>query len=209
MGPGGGRRLGRRPHNPGLDEPSCCATGWLDVEDGHGPSPGSTLEVMNAKGPALVEPAAASRCNTGVRRALGLALLAVATGCSGSDERQPVTVAMEEQSGSTQFGDAVLTDVGESRTRIDLSVGNAGRTQYARLFRGSCDDLGAGPVYALADVVEGESTTELDVPLDDLVGGGYAIAVHQLPDTLRLAVCGELPAAKRSKTRSRPPSRRS
>ena len=60
-----------------------------------------------------------------------------------------------------------------------------------------------------ADVVEGDSTTELDVPLDDLVGGGYAIAVHHLPDTLRLAVCGELPAAKRSKTRSRPPSRRS
>lgn len=110
-----------------------------------------------------------------------------------------MTVAMEERSGSTQFGDAVLTALGDSKTRIDLSVGNAGRTQFGRLFRGSCDRLDAKPAYPLADIVEGESTTELDVSLDDLVEGGYAIAVHQSPDTLRfLAVCGEIVATDRS-----------
>jgi hypothetical protein len=125
-------------------------------------------------------------------RWLGLVLLVVAAGCGGDGEPRTVAVAMEERAGSTQFGDAILTDVGESRTRIDLSVGSAGRTQYARIFSGSCDDLGRN-AYALADVVEGESTTELDVSLDRLLGGGYAIAVSQAPDSRRLiAVCGEI-----------------
>jgi hypothetical protein len=131
-----------------------------------------------------------------VRYGAGLVVLALLAGCGGDDERQTVTVQMEEQMGSTQFGEAVLVELDGSRTRIEISVGLGGAdgTQPVRIVRGTCDDDSPEPIHALEDVVEGESVSEIDLSPDELLGRGYAITVHEAPALLRLrAACGEIP----------------
>jgi hypothetical protein len=130
-----------------------------------------------------------------VRRSFGLALLVLAAGCGGGDDPRTVTVRMEERSGSTQFGDAVLRELDGSRTRIEVSVGRGGAegSQPVRIFRGTCEELGGEPAYALEDNVDGDSATEIEVPLDELLEDPHAITVHETPDLLRLlAACGEI-----------------
>jgi hypothetical protein len=126
---------------------------------------------------------------------VGLVVLVLLAGCGGDDERQTVTVAMEEQMGSTQSGEAILMELEGSRTRIEISVGRGGAdpTQPARIVRGSCDDDSPEPIHALEDVVEGESVSEIDLSLDDLLDHGYAITVHETPARLQMrAACGEI-----------------
>jgi hypothetical protein len=135
-----------------------------------------------------------------VRYGVGLVVLVLLAGCGGDDERRTVTVQMEEQMGSTQFGQAVLMELEGSRTRIEVSVGLGGadQRQPVRIYRGSCDRLDDEPVYALEDNVEGDSVTELEVPLDEFLDRPHAITVHETPQRLRLlAACGEIPPARR------------
>jgi hypothetical protein len=131
---------------------------------------------------------------------VGLVALVLVVGCGGDNERQTVTVEMEEQMGSTQFGEAVLMELEDSRTRIEISVGLGGADgiQPARIVRGSCDDDSPEPIHALENVMEGESVSEIDLALDELLGRGYAITVYEAPELLRIrAVCGEIPSGSR------------
>ena len=130
-----------------------------------------------------------------MRRSFGLVLLVLAAGCGGDDEPRTLTVPMQEQMGSTQFGEAVLRELDGTRTRIEISVGVGGAdsTQPVRIFRGSCDALAPEPEYALEDVIDGESATELEVAFDELLDAERAITVHEAPALLRLlAACGEI-----------------
>jgi hypothetical protein len=132
-----------------------------------------------------------------VRYGVGLVVLVLLAGCGGDDERQTVTVQMEEQMGSTQFGEAVLMELEGSRTRIEVSVGVGGADsrQPVRIYGGSCDRLDDQPVYALEDNVEGDSVTELEVPLHEFLERPHAITVHETPARLRLrAACGNIVA---------------
>jgi hypothetical protein len=127
--------------------------------------------------------------------AIGFAALALLAGCgsdgSGSDE---LTVSLAEQSGSTQSGEAFLTAVDDSTTRVELSIGTAGDTpQPAHIHKGSCANLDPQPEHALEDVVAGESSTDVNVSLDELRNGEFAINVHKSADALRIYVaCGDI-----------------
>jgi hypothetical protein len=130
------------------------------------------------------------------RLALVFAFGALLVGCSGEKPPEVVTIALAEQSGSTQSGDAVLTAVGDDRTRVELSIGRGGEEpQPARIYRGSCERLEPAPAYVLEDVAGGESLTEIEVSLDELLDGDLVINVHLSAGVMRVqVVCGKIAA---------------
>jgi hypothetical protein len=135
------------------------------------------------------------------RLAPGLIALALLAGCGsdggsggGDDE---LTVPLSEQSGSTHSGEAVLTRVDDSSTHVVLTLGSGDDTpQPAHIHKGSCADLDPTPAYPLENVVGGESSTHVNVSLDELRDGEYAINVHKSADALRIYVaCGDIDSA--------------
>ena len=49
------------------------------------------------------------------------------------------------------------------------------------------------PAYALENVVDGKSTTEVNVAIEDLVGQGFAVNVHKSADEAQVYVaCGDI-----------------
>lgn len=129
------------------------------------------------------------------RLALGLSVLALLAGCGsdggGSNE---VTVSLGEQNGSTQSGEAVLTRIDDSTTHVVLSISSGGdMPQPAHIHKGSCANLDPTPAYPLENVVDGESSTHVNVSLDELRDGDYAINVHKSAAALSVYVaCGDV-----------------
>jgi hypothetical protein len=119
---------------------------------------------------------------------------------AGSGDESSLTVKLEEQSGSAESGTATLTKVGE-QTRVVLEVQSKSAQggspvavpQPAHIHAGSCADLNPTPEYALPDVRDGKSETTVDVSLDKLRDGDYAINVHKSAADLETYVaCGNI-----------------
>ncbi|HEX2504783.1 MAG TPA: hypothetical protein VHK22_01125 [Gaiellaceae bacterium] len=137
----------------------------------------------------------------------GIALLVA--GCDGSqasESRSPeatagdgktVIVPLQAQNGSGQSGTATLTAKGP-RTRIVLRLESApDAPQPAHVHRGTCGgDLDPEPAYALENVAGGSSDTVVDVPLEELESGRFAVDVHESEPEEEVA-CGTIgPAAR-------------
>lgn len=131
------------------------------------------------------------------RLAVRLSFVALLTGCGSDGGSDELTVSLGEQNGSMQSGEAVLTRVDDSTTRVELSIGSGGDTpQPAHIHKGSCAQLDPQPEYGLEDVVAGESETNVDVSLDELRDGQFAINVHKSAAALEIYVaCGDLGSA--------------
>jgi hypothetical protein len=128
--------------------------------------------------------------------ALILAALAFLGGCGSGDGESgsgEVTVDLAEQNGSGESGTVTLTADGE-KTKVVIALENpAAVPQPAHIHKGSCDDLDPNPAYGLENVVDGESTTVVDAPLETLQGDAYAINVHKSAAKLDVYVaCGNL-----------------
>jgi hypothetical protein len=126
------------------------------------------------------------------RLALSVSLLVLLAGCGSDGSSNEMTVSLGEQNGSNQSGEASLTAVDDSTTHVVISVGSGGETpQPAHIHKGSCAELDPTPEYPLEDVVDGESSTHLDVSLDELRDGEFAINVHKSAAELETYVaCG-------------------
>ena len=98
------------------------------------------------------------------------------------------------QNDSGQEGEATLSEVSSDTTRVVLEVENPpGDPQPAHIHRGSCENLDPEPAYGLENVVEGKSTTEVNVAIEDLVGKGFAVNVHKSADEAQVYVaCGDI-----------------
>jgi hypothetical protein len=128
--------------------------------------------------------------------ALILAALAFLGGCGSGDGESgsgEVTVDLAEQNGSGESGTVTLTADGE-KTKVVIALENpAAVPQPAHIHKGSCDDLDPNPAYGLENVVDGESTTVVEAPLETLQGDAYAINVHKSAAKLDVYVaCGNL-----------------
>ena len=65
--------------------------------------------------------------------------------------------------------------------------------QPAHIHDGNCANLDPKPRVPLQNVVEGKSTTTLNMKLDDIVGKGGAINVHKSAEEAKTYVaCGNL-----------------
>jgi hypothetical protein len=132
--------------------------------------------------------------------ALAAALPAVGPGRPAlAGEERPVAVRLRELNGSGVSGRATLTAAG-ARTVVAIRLRGTTGTLPATLHRGTCRRLDPEPAYPLTDAAPGRrSTTTVEAPLAELVGGRYAIAIHEsvrdlagLLDPERHVACGDL-----------------
>jgi hypothetical protein len=66
-------------------------------------------------------------------------------------------------------------------------------SQPAHIHEGTCDNLTAAPAFGLPNVVDGSSETTVDVSLDTLTAGTYAINMHMSDaDLATYTSCGNI-----------------
>lgn len=128
------------------------------------------------------------------RLAISFSLLVLLAGCGSDGGSNEMTVSLGEQSGSMQSGEATLTAVDDSTTHVVISIRSGGETrQPAHIHKGSCAELDPQPEHPLEDIVDGESSTHLNVSLDELRDGEFAINVHKSAADLETYVaCGDI-----------------
>jgi hypothetical protein len=122
-----------------------------------------------------------------------IALLTVAQ-LSAAAATSTLSVTLNEQNGSGESGTATLTQVGSDvKVVIALKGAPATTPQPAHIHDGTCANL-KGVVYPLTNVVNGASTTTVKgVTIDKLLGGTYAINVHEsAADLGKYVACGNV-----------------
>ena len=128
--------------------------------------------------------------------AVALAAFALA-GCGGDDDEasgDEVTVELSETAGSGQSGTATLTADGEqTRVVIEIDGDPVSASQPAHIHEGTCEELTPEPAYGLPNVADGTSDTTVDVSLETLTSGAYAINLHMSDEDLTTYTsCGNI-----------------
>jgi hypothetical protein len=102
----------------------------------------------------------------------------------------PVTIHLAAMNGSGETGVATLTAHGD-QTVVELKMAGApAGPQPAHFHTGTCDNYAPRPLYPLHPVLNGLSTTTLDVPVGTLTAGTLVINVHHsLDDIATIASC--------------------
>jgi hypothetical protein len=120
----------------------------------------------------------------------------------GAHAQQTVTVDMGPaegpDGGGDQTGTVTLTAMnGQTQVVVDIdpSPDGASVAQPAHIHAGACATIGAVE-FPLTSVVNGQSTTTVDISLADLQAGAYSINVHKSADEVGVYTsCGDIPAA--------------
>jgi len=105
-----------------------------------------------------------------------------------------LTVNISPQNASGETGTATLTQMGaDVKVVISIKGGPATTPQPAHIHDGTCANLN-GVAYPLTSVVGGNSTTTVPgVTIDKLLGGTYAINVHESASNLgHYVACGNV-----------------
>jgi hypothetical protein len=107
---------------------------------------------------------------------------------------KPMTVKLSAQNKSGESGTATLTPQGDKTQVVIKLTGAPGSTpQPAHIHDGSCANIDPKPRVPLQNVVDGNSTTTLDMKLADVAGKGGAINVHKSAADLKTYVaCGDI-----------------
>jgi hypothetical protein len=128
--------------------------------------------------------------------ALALATTALAA-CGGDDDGggSAISVNLDPVGDASQFGTATLTPSGE-QTEVVIDIDSPiSDSQPAHIHEGTCDNLTAEPAFGLPNVVSGRSESTVDVSLDDLTSGTYAINLHMSDTDLQTYTsCGNIEA---------------
>ena len=110
---------------------------------------------------------------------VGIAVLLVACGSSSGAGRS-VELMLQPLNGSGVQGRVTLTSVDDASTMVEIDVDPAGHASMpAHIHPGSCAELVPQPKYALENVLDGKSTTEVSASLDELLAGGQALNLHR------------------------------
>ena len=119
---------------------------------------------------------------------MGVAAAAVP---GAADSGQTVVIQMAALNGSGESGTTTLRAQG-NKTVVTIKLsGGSGVEQPAHFHVGTCDKYQPRPLYPLEDVVNGASTTTLDIPIDKLIGGDLIVNVHKsYADIATQAACG-------------------
>ena len=104
-----------------------------------------------------------------------------------------VAVHLSPFEGTGQIGSAVLSSVGGA-TIIEIEVTpSASEAQPIHIHAGSCDDVGP-VIHALSNVVNGKSSTTLELPMSEIFDGDVLINVHaSFSDSSTYTACSQLP----------------
>ena len=103
----------------------------------------------------------------------------------------PVTVQLKEQNKSGETGTATITPQG-GKTQVVLQIkGASAQAQPAHIHDGTCASLDPKPRIPLQNVVNGKSTTTLEMPMAEVTKG--AINVHKSASDIKTYVaCADL-----------------
>jgi hypothetical protein len=120
-----------------------------------------------------------------------------ATGGTAAATNGTIEVTLNELNDSGVSGTATLTDNGDGTTTVDIHVEGATGDHPVHIHKGTCNDLDPNPLYPLNNVdANGNSTTDIDVALDDLLSAPYAINLHQSAENIATYIaCGNIEAA--------------
>jgi predicted lipoprotein with Yx(FWY)xxD motif len=105
-----------------------------------------------------------------------------------------VTITLGPGRDSDQNGTATLTAKGnQTLVVLNIKPGATGVEQPAHIHVGQCPSPDAVK-YPLTNVVDGKSSTTVDVKLSDLLKGGFVINAHQsAQDIGKYVACGAIP----------------
>jgi hypothetical protein len=111
------------------------------------------------------------------RLACVASLLAVLAACTAPGATRSLTLHTLNDSGVS--GTVTLTAVGSGTTRVVVDVNPAGHPNMpAHIHPGTCGALTPQPEFPLQNIVNGRSTTDIIVPLDDLFADAVALNIH-------------------------------
>lgn len=127
--------------------------------------------------------------------AITLAAFAL-TGCNNDVGRPAGDVELElsETASSNQSGTAALITKGK-QTLVILKVDgdSVSESQPAHIHEGTCNQLSPEPAFKLQNVADDRSATTVDVPLDSLTSGTYAIDLHASDEDVEThTTCGNI-----------------
>lgn len=129
---------------------------------------------------------------------LALATTALAA-CGGDDDGggSAISVNLDPVGDASQFGTATLTPNGE-QTEVVIDIDSPiSDSQPAHIHEGTCADLNPDVAFGLPNVVSGRSEATVEVSLDDLTSGDYAINLHMSDDDLETYTsCGDIEATE-------------
>lgn len=95
-----------------------------------------------------------------------------------------IELTLEEFNDSGIGGSVTLYDAGD-QTIVEYDVEGAGGDHPTHIHNGVCGELDPEPAFALDNVEEnGNSTTVVDITLDDLLAEDHAIDMHLAPNEL-------------------------
>ena len=126
--------------------------------------------------------------------ALAAATLIVPVAASTAVAQQSVTLNLASGGDSGITGTATITQTAPNRLRVEIRATGAGAgPQAAHIHQGSCAQLNPAPVFSLATVANGASTTEVDGTLQQLTASPHAIHMHRSADELAVNVaCADI-----------------
>lgn len=128
---------------------------------------------------------------TGALAALSFAFAALSCAPAGADTEQTVVVTLNTLNGSGESGTATLHAQGNKTVVVIKLANGSGIEQPAHFHVGTCDKYQPRPLYPLEDVVDGKSTTTVNVPIEKLTGGDLIVNVHKsYADIATQAACG-------------------
>jgi hypothetical protein len=137
---------------------------------------------------------------TALAGVLALVLLAAIAPRSLTAQGTPLNLTFGPGRDATQPGTVVLTPQGD-QTLVVINVGpnpaGNGADQAAHIHTGLCPGVGAVQ-YPLTNVVDGKSTTTVNVALNAVLDGNHSINVHQgtaAPASGIYTACVNLPAS--------------
>jgi Cu/Zn superoxide dismutase len=129
--------------------------------------------------------------------ALAMAGMLGAAGAGLAEAAGPVIVQLTPQNNSGETGTATLTEQG-TKTKVVVGINGApaGVAQPLHVHKGTCAKLDPKPTYGLTTLTDGKSETTIDVSLNALQTGGFAINGHKsAQDANTYVFCGNIPGS--------------
>ena len=111
--------------------------------------------------------------------ALALGMIGLVRSVSAQDAGS-VSVQLEPEADSGVSGTAMLTPDGD-QTTVDLTLVGAEAGYEGHLLNSTCDDHRSATVFYALDAVDenGQSTTVIDAPFDELTNGDFWTHIHR------------------------------
>jgi hypothetical protein len=113
----------------------------------------------------------------------------------GGVEGSEAAVEMKGYNNSNEFGTGSLFAEEGGKTRVLMDTEGPFDREFEQpvaIYEGTCPEPSGEAAYELTILTDGFSETTLDVPLEDLQGGGYIIVVRKSATDDTVTQCGAI-----------------